>query len=63
MDQRLICLFLAMKRLSAEAISNELVAVIGSDAIGSSTVTNYLRQWHFPSTLRETVAWNSWDFP
>jgi hypothetical protein len=34
MDQRSICLFLAMKRLSAEAFSNELVAVLGPDAIG-----------------------------
>jgi hypothetical protein len=29
MDQRSICLFLAMKRLSAQAISGELVAVLG----------------------------------
>jgi hypothetical protein len=34
MDQRSICLFLAMKRLSAQAIDNELVAVLGLDAIG-----------------------------
>jgi hypothetical protein len=52
-----------MKRLSAESIDNELVAVLGPDAIGYSTVTNYLRQWHFPSTLCETIAWNHWDFP
>jgi hypothetical protein len=32
-----------MKRLSAQAIFNELVAVLGPDAIGYSTVTNYLR--------------------
>jgi ABC-type cobalamin/Fe3+-siderophores transport system ATPase subunit len=44
MDQRSICLFLAMKRLSAQAPDNELVAVLGRDAIGYSTVTNYLRQ-------------------
>jgi hypothetical protein len=55
MDQRSICLFLAMKRPSAQAIDNELVAVLGPDAIGYSTVTNYLRQRHFPSTLRETA--------
>jgi hypothetical protein len=54
MDQQSICLFLAMKRLSAQAIYNELVAVLGPDAIGYSTVTNYLRQRYFPSTLPET---------
>jgi hypothetical protein len=54
MDQPSICLLLAMKRLSAQAMDNELVAVLGPEAIGSSTVTNYLRQRHFPSTLRKT---------
>jgi transcriptional regulator of acetoin/glycerol metabolism len=53
MDQRSICLFLAIKQLLAQAIDNELVAVLGPDAIGYSTVTNYLR--HFPSPLRETA--------
>jgi hypothetical protein len=52
-----------MKRLSAQAISNELVAVLGPDAIGYSTVTNYLSQRHFPSTLRETIAWNPLGSP
>jgi hypothetical protein len=37
-----------------QSIDNDLVAVLGPDAIGYSTVTNYLRQGHFPSTLRET---------
>jgi hypothetical protein len=55
MDQRLICLFLAMKRFSAQAIYTELVAVLGPNAIGYSTVTDYLRQRHFPFTLRETA--------
>jgi hypothetical protein len=52
-----------MKRLSAQSIFNELVAVPGSDAIGYSTVTNYLLQQHFPSTLRETSHGIHWDFP
>jgi hypothetical protein len=52
-----------MKRLLAQAIHNELVAVLGPDAIGYSTITNYLRQRHFPSTLRETIAWNPLGFP
>jgi hypothetical protein len=67
MDQQSICLFLAMKRLSAQAIYNELVAVLGPDAIGYSTVTNDLRQRHFPSTLHETpdkpLHGIHWDFP
>jgi hypothetical protein len=50
-----------MKRLSVQAIDHEL-AVVGPDAIGYSTVTNYLRQRHFPSTLRETIAWNPLGF-
>jgi hypothetical protein len=54
---------LATKRLSAQAIYNELVAVLGPDATGYSTVTNYLRQRHFPSTVRETIAWNPFGFP
>jgi translation initiation factor RLI1 len=60
-------LVFAMKPLSAQAIDNELVAVLGPDAIGCSTVTNYLRQRHFPSTLRETpdepLHGVHWDFP
>jgi hypothetical protein len=52
-----------MKRLSAQAISNKLVAMLGPDAIGYFTVTNYLRQRHLPSTLRETIAWTPFGFP
>jgi transposase len=63
MDQQSICLFLAMTRLSAQAIYNELVAVLGRDVIDYSMVANYLRQLHFPSTLRETIAWNPLRFP
>jgi hypothetical protein len=67
MDQRSICLLFAMRRLSTQAIDNELVAVLGPDAIGYSTITNYLRQRHFPSPLRETpeepLHGIHWDFP
>jgi histone-lysine N-methyltransferase SETMAR len=63
MGQRSICLFLATNRLPAQVIDNELVSVLGPDAIGYSTVTNYLRQRHFLSTLRETIAWNPLGFP
>jgi hypothetical protein len=48
---------------SAQAIYHEPVAVLGSDAIGYSTVTNYLRQRHLPFTFRETIAWNPLGFP
>jgi hypothetical protein len=44
-----------MKRLSTEAIDDELLAVLGPDAIGYSTVTNYLCQRNFPSTLCEML--------
>jgi hypothetical protein len=37
--------------------------VLGPDAIGYPTVTNYLRQRHFPSTPGETVTWNPLGFP
>jgi hypothetical protein len=49
MDQGAICLFLAMKQLSAKAIHSELVAVLGPDVIAYSTLTKYLRQHQFPS--------------
>jgi histone-lysine N-methyltransferase SETMAR len=46
-----------------QAIYDEFVAVLGPDAIGYSTVTSYPRQPNFPSTLRETIAWNPLGFP
>jgi hypothetical protein len=56
-----------MKRLSAQAIDNQLVAVLGLDAVGDSAATNYLRQRHFPSILRENpdeqLYGIYWDFP
>jgi hypothetical protein len=51
MDQRSICLFLALKGLSARAVSNELIAILGADAIAYSTVTKRLRQRQFTSIL------------
>jgi hypothetical protein len=48
MDQRSICLFLAMKRLSARDVHHELVALLSPDAIAYSIVTSYLRQRQFP---------------
>jgi hypothetical protein len=52
-----------MKRLSAQTIDNELVVMLGPDAIGYSTVSNYLCQRNFPSTFRQTIAWNPLGFP
>jgi hypothetical protein len=51
MEQRSVCLFLALKGLSAQAIHHKLTAVLGPDAIADSTLTKYLRQKQFPSIL------------
>jgi hypothetical protein len=53
MDQRSIRLFLAMKGLSAKDVHNELVAVLGPDAIAYSSVTSYPRQRQFPAISSE----------
>jgi hypothetical protein len=42
MDQCTICLYLNRKGLSAQAIHDELVQVLGFDIIAYSTVTSYL---------------------
>jgi hypothetical protein len=51
MDQRSIYLSPALKGLSAPAVDNQFTAVLGADAIASSTVTKYLRQRQFISIL------------
>jgi hypothetical protein len=51
MDQRSICLFLALKGLSVRAIDNEFTAVLDANAIAYSTMTKYLRQRQFTSIL------------
>jgi hypothetical protein len=43
MDQRAICLYLSRKGFSAHAIHEELVQILGPDAIAYSTVTYHLR--------------------
>jgi hypothetical protein len=40
---------LARETLSARDIQNELVALLGLDAIADSRITRYLRQQHFPA--------------
>jgi hypothetical protein len=51
MDQLLIVLFLSMKGLCAKDIHGEHAAVLDSDAIGYSTVTNHFRQNQIPPFL------------
>jgi hypothetical protein len=53
MDQRSICLFLAMKGLSARDVHHELVAVLSPDAITYSSVISSPRQRQFPAICSE----------
>jgi hypothetical protein len=53
MDSGSICPFLAIKGLSARQVHNDLVAVLGLDVIGDSTVTRYRRQRRFPASSPE----------
>jgi hypothetical protein len=53
MDQRTIAFYLRMKGLSAEAIHQDLVAILGPEAIAYSTVTWYLRTSKFASQNKE----------
>jgi hypothetical protein len=56
MDQRSICPFPDRKRLSARDIHNELVAILGLDAMAYSAITKYLRQQHFPAISSEPAV-------
>jgi hypothetical protein len=53
MDRHSICLYLNRKGLSAHAIHDELVKVLGSDAVAYSTVTFYLRASHWTAGKEE----------
>jgi hypothetical protein len=44
MDQRSIVLYLHLKRLSAHAIHDDLVATLGLKALAYNTVTRYFRE-------------------
>jgi hypothetical protein len=59
MDQRSICLFLAMKRLSAQAISNELVILLGP----GETPPERARHMIQDRKIMVNIAWNSLGFP
>jgi hypothetical protein len=49
MDQRSVCVFLAMKGLSSRDTHKELIAVLGSAATACLAVTKYLRQRQLPA--------------
>jgi hypothetical protein len=53
MNQCAICLYFNRKGLSAQEIHNELVKVLGFDAIASSTVTSYLHASHWTAQKEE----------
>jgi hypothetical protein len=53
MDQCQICLYINRKGLSAQTIHDELVHVLGSDATAYSTVTFYLRAFHWKAGKEE----------
>jgi hypothetical protein len=53
MNEGSIGLFIARKGLSALEIHNELIAVLGPEAVAYSTITKYRRQRHFPTILSE----------
>jgi hypothetical protein len=59
MDQRSIYLFLATKRLSAQAIYNELVAVLGPE----ETPPEMARDTIQDRKIVVTIAWNPLGFP
>jgi hypothetical protein len=47
MDQQTIVLYLRMKGMSLDAIHDDLVRTLGTDAVTSTTVTKYARSWKF----------------
>jgi hypothetical protein len=53
MDQHTICLYLNRKGLSAKAIHDKLVQVLGPDVIAYSTVTSDLRASHWTAQNKE----------
>jgi hypothetical protein len=59
MDQRSISLFLAMKQLSAQAIYDELVAVLGPGETPPETARHTIQD----RKIMVTIAWNPLGFP
>jgi hypothetical protein len=60
MEERSICLFLALKRLSAQAVHNELTIIFGPDEIAYSIVTSHLRQRQIDALLLLLVSDLGW---
>jgi hypothetical protein len=48
MDQKAIVLYLHMRGMSLDAIHEDLVRVLGENAVAYSTVTKYVRSKKFP---------------
>jgi hypothetical protein len=63
MNQRSICLFLALNGLSAMTVSNELTAVLGADAIADSIVTKCPPQRQFTFILVDPPPRGTSDDP
>jgi hypothetical protein len=53
MDQRTLCLYLNRKGFSVNAIRDELVQILGPDAIADLTVMFYLRASHWMAQNEE----------
>jgi hypothetical protein len=63
MDQKPIILYLRMKGMALDAIHDDLVCMLGKDAVAYSTVTRYARSAQFSdrkeATLPKLQMWNA----
>jgi hypothetical protein len=50
MDQKVIVLYLHMSGMSLDAIHEDVMRVLGENAVAYSTVTKYIRSEKFPPT-------------
>jgi hypothetical protein len=55
MDQKPIVLYLRMKGMTVDAIHDDLVRVLGKDAVAYSTVTKYARSAQFSGRKEATT--------
>jgi hypothetical protein len=53
MAQRPISAYLSLKGMSARAIHDDTVAILGPDAVSYSSVTRYFREARFPPSKPE----------
>jgi hypothetical protein len=56
MDQKPIALYLRMKEMALDAIHNDLVRTLGTDAVAYSTVTKYARSAQFSGRKEATAS-------